>query len=54
MTTKKATSRLTTEARLESIKSKESQGGDLSNQDYAVYVLFGVIFPGILLIWGWL
>ncbi|WP_338449461.1 hypothetical protein R4Z09_25345 [Niallia oryzisoli] len=54
MINKKAKKRLTTEERLESMVLKENQGGDLSNQDYAVYVLFGVIFPGVLLIWGWL
>lgn len=51
--TKKTKSNLSIKERLESITLKDNQGGDLSKLDYAAYVLFGVAFPGILLIWGW-
>jgi hypothetical protein len=52
--TKNTKSTLSIKERLESITLKDNQGGDLSKLDYAAYVLFGVAFPGILLIWGWL
>ncbi|MDR7078087.1 hypothetical protein J2Y03_003137 [Neobacillus niacini] len=39
--------------RLEAIELEENQGGDLMLKDYVYYVLLGVVFPGLLLIWGW-
>jgi len=53
MEAKSAKNNLLIEERLEAISLKENQGGDLSSWDYVCYVLLGVIFPGILLIWGW-
>jgi hypothetical protein len=46
-------SNLTIEERIEAITLPENQGGDLSTRDYVWYVLLGVVFPGVLLIWGW-
>lgn len=41
------------EERLEAITSEENQGGDLKKIDYLYYFLLGVVFPGLLLVWGW-
>ncbi|MEH7009338.1 hypothetical protein V7087_00720 [Neobacillus niacini] len=41
------------EERLNAIMLEENQGGDLQTKDYVYYFLLGVVFPGLLLIWGW-
>jgi hypothetical protein len=44
---------LSPEDRLNAIALEENQGGDLQIRDYVYYLLLGVFFPGLLLIWGW-
>ncbi|WP_160718763.1 hypothetical protein [Bacillus sp. USDA818B3_A] len=51
--TKKIIDRIPLEERIKVMTNEENQGGDLSARDYAWYVTLGIIFPVILLIWGW-
>jgi hypothetical protein len=44
---------LAPEERLREITLEENQGGDLSSLDYFWYVLFGVVLPISILVWGW-
>lgn len=44
---------LSMEQRLSAISLEENQGGDLQKNDYLYYFLLGIVFPGLLLTWGW-
>lgn len=39
--------------RIEKIMLPENQGGDPTTRDYFWYISLGIVFPVILLMWGW-
>lgn len=38
---------------LDHMSLPENQGGDLTKKELSIYVLLGVVFPIVLLFWGW-